>query len=151
MKPSLFRLLAAHGCRVGDVTQVVNRFCEVIGVTRSKMTAKIELLEQIARQELDATAPRRFVVVRPLKVTLEGIPPEGKTLVVANHPKEDMGTRTLVLRRRHARHAGRARPTWLGRATRRLSPPPRLCASALSLCAVPPSPRRLHLATARST
>ena len=56
--------------RRGFSAAVVNKFCEVIGVTRSKMTARIELLEQIARQELDATAPRRFVVLRPLKVVL---------------------------------------------------------------------------------
>ena len=84
--------------RRGFSAAVINKFCEVIGVTRSKMTARIELLEQIARQELDASAPRRFVVLRPLKVMLTGMPEGGKAIEAANHPKEDMGSRSLVLR-----------------------------------------------------
>ena len=94
------RLVSLDGLRRrGFSAAVINKFCEVIGVTRSKMTARIQLLEQIARQELDATAPRRFVVLRPLKVTLTGMPEGGKVMEAANHPKEEgMGSRSLVLR-----------------------------------------------------
>ena len=93
------RLVTLDGLRRrGFSATVVNKFCEVIGVTRSKMTARIQLLEQIARQELDACAPRRFVVLRPLKVELTGMPEGGKRIEAANHPKEDMGSRSLVLR-----------------------------------------------------
>ena len=52
------------------------------------------------RQELDAIAPRRFVVLEPLRVKLTGMPEGGKVIEVANHPKDDMGSRKLVLRRR---------------------------------------------------
>jgi len=93
------RLVSLDGLRRrGFSAAVVNKFCEVIGVTRSKMTARIQLLEQIARQELDATAPRRFVVLRPLKVVLTGVPEGGKAIEAANHPKQELGCRTLVLR-----------------------------------------------------
>lgn len=93
------RLVTLDGLRRrGYSAAVVNKFCEVIGVTRSKMTARIQLLEQIARQELDAIAPRRFVVLEPLRVKLTGMPEGGKVIEVANHPKDDMGSRKLVLR-----------------------------------------------------
>jgi len=94
------RLVTLEGFRRrGFSAAVINRFCEKIGVTRAKMTAPIQLLEQIARDELDRTAPRRFVVLKPLKVVLKGMPAEGKTVHVANHPKEEaMGTRPLTLR-----------------------------------------------------
>ena len=48
-------------------------------------------------QELDAKAPRRFAVLKPLKVTLEGLPKEGKKFEMANHPKDEaQGKREMV-------------------------------------------------------
>ena len=94
------RLVTLEGFRRRGISAaVINRFCEKVGVTRAKMTAPIQLLEQIARDELDRTTPRRLVVLKPLKVVLKGMPAEGKTVHVANHPKEEgMGTRPLTLR-----------------------------------------------------
>jgi len=93
------RMMTLEGLkRRGYSANVINKFCEEIGVTKSKMTAKIELLEAIARAELDSTAPRRFAVLQPLKVTLEGMPADGKTFTMANHPKEDsLGSRQMAL------------------------------------------------------
>eukprot|EP00967_Tisochrysis_lutea_P046578 scaffold56582_cov32-Tisochrysis_lutea.AAC.2 len=54
--------------RRGFSAGVINRFCDEIGVTKAAMTAKWHLLEHIARTSLDATAPRRFAVLNPLKV-----------------------------------------------------------------------------------
>ena len=55
-------------------------------------------LEQTARKELDATAPRRFAVLRPLKVVLQGMPKGGKGFEANNHPKdESLGKRPLSL------------------------------------------------------
>ncbi|KAL1505024.1 hypothetical protein AB1Y20_008785 [Prymnesium parvum] len=93
------RMMTLEGLkRRGYSAAVINKFCEEIGVTKSKMTARVELLESIARQELDATAPRRFAVLSPLKVTLEGLPQEGKKFSIPNHPKdESFGAREMLL------------------------------------------------------
>lgn len=49
-------------------------------------------------QELDAKAPRRFAVLNPLKVTLEGLSQGSKTFNFPNHPKDpSMGSRELKL------------------------------------------------------
>lgn len=114
------RMMTLEGLkRRGYSAAVINKFCEEIGVTKAKMTARIELLESIARQvcsptfaptstipydartvaqELDATAPRRFAVLAPLKVTLQGLPQGGKKFKMANHPKDEaLGSREMVL------------------------------------------------------
>ena len=93
------RLCTLNGLRRrGFSASVVNRFCQEIGVTRAAMTARIELLEQIARHELDAVAPRRFAVLKPLKVVLAGVPLGGSDLEMANHPKNaSLGTRPMKL------------------------------------------------------
>ena len=93
------RLVTLDGLRRrGFSAGAINRFCEAVGVTRAKMTARWQLLEQIARHELDAAAPRRFAVLRPLEVRLTGVPPEGKDFSMANHPKDaSLGSRTLRL------------------------------------------------------
>ena len=45
------RMMTLDGLkRRGYSAAVINRFCEEIGVTKSKMTAKVELIESIARQ-----------------------------------------------------------------------------------------------------
>ena len=62
------------------------------------MTAKQAVLENIARKELNEIAPRRFAVVRPLKVLLTGLPKEGKSFDMPNHPTdESKGKRPLKL------------------------------------------------------
>ena len=67
-------------------------------MTRAAMTARLGLLEAVARKEMDAGAPRRFVVLRPLKVVLDGLPDGGITFTASNHPKdESAGKRTLKL------------------------------------------------------
>ena len=93
------RLCTLNGLRRrGYSGAVVNKFCEAIGVTRAAMVAKTALLEQIARQELDAAAHRRFAVLKPLRVELVGLPPGGKAFEMANHPKDEAyGKRPLTL------------------------------------------------------
>ena len=84
--------------RRGFSGRALNRFCEEVGVTRAAMTARLGLLEAVARKEMDAGAPRRFVVLRPLKVVLDGLPDGGITFTASNHPKdESAGKRTLKL------------------------------------------------------
>ena len=93
------RLCTLNGLRRrGYSGSVVNRFCHDIGVTRAAMTARNEMLEQIARKELNDLAPRRFAVLKPLKVVLSGMPKGGKSFEMANHPAdESFGKRPLTL------------------------------------------------------
>jgi len=93
------RLCTLNGLRRrGYSGAVVNKFCEAIGVTRAAMTAKNELLEQLARQNLEERAARRFVVLKPLRVELSGMPKGGKPFETKNHPSiESMGSRKLSL------------------------------------------------------
>ncbi len=94
------RMVTLDGMRRRGLTaSIVNRFCEAIGVTKSKMVARVELLEHIARQEFDATAHRRFAVLRPIRVVLaDGFPAGGKEFEMSNHPKDEAaGKRKLRL------------------------------------------------------
>ena len=58
--------------RRGYTGGTVNRFIEALGVTRAAMVAKHELLEQLARQQLEGAAPRRYGVLAPLLVQIVG-------------------------------------------------------------------------------
>ena len=62
------------------------------------MTAKLAKLEHIARQEMDASSPRRFAVLEPLLVRLSGLPPGGLTAELANLPRDpSKGTRQMAI------------------------------------------------------
>jgi len=90
------RLLTLDGLRRrGYTPSSINTFCQKVGVTRSMNTSKMQVLEGCIRDELDATAPRRFAVMEPLKVKITNV--KGSTSVLAaSHPKdESMGTRSL--------------------------------------------------------
>jgi len=93
------RLCTLNGFRRRGYTgSAMNQFCTDIGVTKAAMTAKNEKLEQIIRQELESTAPRRFAVLKPLRVELRGLPGGSKAFDMPNHPKdESFGSRPLVL------------------------------------------------------
>jgi glutaminyl-tRNA synthetase len=87
--------------RRGYTPSAIRDFCERIGVTKSDNLVEMAMLENAIRADLDATAPRRMAVLRPLKVTIENLP-EGQVeeMVAGNHPKdESMGTRTVPFAR----------------------------------------------------
>eukprot|EP00026_Physarum_polycephalum_P001192 Phypoly_transcript_01193.p1 GENE.Phypoly_transcript_01193~~Phypoly_transcript_01193.p1 ORF type:complete len:822 (+),score=88.54 Phypoly_transcript_01193:1092-3557(+) len=56
--------------RRGYPAAAIRKFCELIGVTRNQSQIRVELLEHCCREALDFSAPRRFVVLRPLKVVI---------------------------------------------------------------------------------
>ena len=87
--------------RRGYTSAAIRDFCERIGVTRSDNRVEMAALESAIRDDLDATAPRAMVVLRPLKVVIENWPEDRvETLTVANHPKDEtMGSRSLSLGR----------------------------------------------------
>ena len=85
--------------RRGYTSEAIRSFCERVGVTKQNSTIDMLWLEDALREHLNETAPRRMAVLRPLKVTLTGVP-EGvvKTCELANHPqKPEEGTRKVPL------------------------------------------------------
>ena len=87
--------------RRGYTSAAIRVFCERIGITKSDNRVEMAMLENAIREDLDATAPRRLAVLRPLKVVLTNYPEEQTEYVeLANHPKiATLGTRTLPFAR----------------------------------------------------
>ncbi len=93
------RMPTLAGLRRRGYTPVAIRdFCARIGVTKSENLVEMALLESAIRDDLDATAPRRMAVLRPLKVILTNYPKDREeSLEVSNHPKDAaLGTRPLI-------------------------------------------------------
>ncbi|MGV6816580.1 MAG: glutamine--tRNA ligase/YqeY domain fusion protein [Thiotrichales bacterium] len=87
--------------RRGYTPASLREFSRRIGVTKSENSVEMEMLESCIREELDSSAARRMVVLRPLKLTLTNYP-EGRVeqLSAANHPKdESMGQREIPFTR----------------------------------------------------
>ncbi|PWV59579.1 glutamine--tRNA ligase/YqeY domain fusion protein [Plasticicumulans acidivorans] len=83
--------------RRGVPPAAIREFCERIGVTKSDNAVEMEMFEACVREELDRSAPRRMVVLRPLKVTLTNWPADRVDwLSAASHPKdESFGSRDV--------------------------------------------------------
>ena len=83
--------------RRGFTPRSIREFCERIGVTKSDAYIDMAALEHVIREELDADAPRRMAVLRPLKVVIDNYPEDEEELLeAANHPQnEGMGSRQI--------------------------------------------------------
>ena len=87
--------------RRGFTPDAIRHFCTEIGVTKSESIIPFGALERNLRDDLNARAPRRMAVLRPLKLVLTNFP-EGETewVEAANHPQDpDMGIRKVALTR----------------------------------------------------
>jgi glutaminyl-tRNA synthetase len=79
--------------RRGYPPSAIRDFCSYIGVSRTNSRHSIELLESFIRRQLNATALRRMVVLRPLKLVITNWPADsaGNPVVeyheVANNPE----------------------------------------------------------------
>jgi glutaminyl-tRNA synthetase len=84
--------------RRGFPPEGVRSFVETVGVGgKGASTVEIEALEHEVRDVLNRTAPRRFAVLRPLRLVIENYP-EGQVeeIEAVNNPEEpSAGTRTL--------------------------------------------------------
>ncbi len=92
------RMPTIAGLRRRGVTPFAIRdFCDRIGVTKADNSVEMGLLESTIRDDLNAHAPRRMAVLRPLKLVIENYPEDRcEQLNAANHPQnEDMGTRKI--------------------------------------------------------
>ncbi len=83
--------------RRGYTPAAIRDFCERVGITKADNRVEMALLESAIRDDLDATAPRRMAVLRPLKVVIVNYPAgSGESLAAPNHPKdESQGRRAL--------------------------------------------------------
>jgi len=83
--------------RRGYTPGSIRSFCKEVGVAKSDSLVEIELLQHCLRDELNKTAPRRMVVLKPLKVVLDNWPENFvDELQAENNPEdENAGSRTV--------------------------------------------------------
>jgi glutaminyl-tRNA synthetase len=87
--------------RRGFPPKAVRDFAETIGVAKRDSVVEIGMLEHCVRTVLNREAPRRFGVLRPLKLVIENYP-EGQTETVdaVNNPEDpEAGTRPVEFSR----------------------------------------------------
>jgi glutaminyl-tRNA synthetase len=92
------RLLTLAGMRRrGYTPQAINKFCDLIGITRSMNVIQISMLENTLREDLDERCTRRLVVLDPIKVTITNWTGE-KAVECPNHPRktEEFGNRSVL-------------------------------------------------------
>ncbi|HXD83257.1 MAG TPA: glutamine--tRNA ligase/YqeY domain fusion protein [Rudaea sp.] len=87
--------------RRGFPSAAIRTFWDRAGVTKQNSTIEFSVLEGCVREVLDASAPRRFAVLDPLKLTITNLPSDHhETLTFPNHPKnEAFGTRNVAFSR----------------------------------------------------
>ena len=87
--------------RRGFPPAAIRTFWDRAGVTKQNSTIEFGVLEGCVREVLDATAPRRFAVIDPLKLVITNLPAgHAETLSFPNHPKnETFGTRSVPFSR----------------------------------------------------
>jgi len=77
--------------RRGYTPSSIRTFCDIIGLAKRNSVVDIELLEHTIREELNKTAPRRMVVLKPIKVIIENYPEGSEEWLDAINNPEDMG------------------------------------------------------------
>src|SRR6185503_9777239 len=87
--------------RRGFPPAAIRLFWERAGVTKQNSVIEFSVLEGCVREVLDASAPRRFAVLDPLKLTIANLPENHEEkLTFPNHPKDtSFGTRDVPLSR----------------------------------------------------
>ncbi|KAJ3013485.1 hypothetical protein HKX48_005731 [Thoreauomyces humboldtii] len=97
--PRLFTMAAIR--RRGYTPEAVNAFVRDVGVTTAVTTIHPDRIEGVVREHLNEVAPRIFLVLEPLKVTLVNLPEtHEEEIVVPNKPRDDaMGSRSLPFTR----------------------------------------------------
>lgn len=83
--------------RRGYPAEALRDFAAMIGVAKADSTVEIGQLEYAVRSVLNRTAPRRFGVLRPLKVVIEDYPAgQEERLEVGNNPEDPAAGSRLV-------------------------------------------------------
>lgn len=94
------RLLTLAGMRRrGYTPQAINKFCDLVGITRSMNVIQIGMLENTLREDLDERCQRRLLVIDPVKVVIDNWDGE-KDADCPNHPRNaDFGNRVTKFTR----------------------------------------------------
>ncbi|XP_067614419.1 probable glutamine--tRNA ligase [Eurosta solidaginis] len=97
--PRLFTLTALR--RRGFPAEAINNFCAQMGVTGAQISVDPGMLEAAVRDVLNISAPRRLVVLEPLKITLTNFPHDKPIeLEVPNFPQNpELGSHRIILDR----------------------------------------------------
>lgn len=89
--------------RRGYPAAAIREFCDFIGVARTNSRHAIELLESFIRRHLNATAQRRMVVLRPIRLRITNWPtdaagdPVVEWVELSNNPEDPAdGVRTVA-------------------------------------------------------
>jgi len=83
--------------RRGYTPESIQWFCDEVGVTKVKSVIDFGRLENSIREHLNATAPRRMAVLRPLKVVIENYPIGQVEEFAAQNNPEDAGAGTRMV------------------------------------------------------
>ena len=83
--------------RRGYRPEAIRDFIGRVGVTKKDHIIELGSLESAVREDLNEHAPRRFAVLRPLKVVIENYPEaDEESLEAANHPnRPELGSRQV--------------------------------------------------------
>lgn len=83
--------------RRGFTPESIRELCRQVGVSKAYSVIDYSILEECLRSDLNETAQRRMVVLKPLKLTITNYD-KTETLTAPNHPKdESMGERELPM------------------------------------------------------
>lgn len=95
--PRLFTLTALR--RRGFPAEAINNFCAQVGVTGAQGSVDPSMLDASVRAHLNVSAPRRLVVLEPLKITLTNFPHTSPVHIeVPNFPNDpSLGNHTVIL------------------------------------------------------
>jgi glutaminyl-tRNA synthetase len=87
--------------RRGYTPESIRNFCDRIGVAKRDSIVDMALLEYCLREDLNKSAPRVMVVLRPLRVVILNYPEDkGEELDAINNPEDPgMGTRKVPFSR----------------------------------------------------
>ncbi|MBQ6540403.1 MAG: glutamine--tRNA ligase/YqeY domain fusion protein [Oscillospiraceae bacterium] len=86
--------------RRGYTPQSIRNFCDRIGVAKAPSTVEYGFLESCLREDLNAHAPRRMAVLRPVKLTVTNYPEGSETFDVENNPVDpESGTHPVTFSR----------------------------------------------------
>jgi glutaminyl-tRNA synthetase len=87
--------------RLGYTSESVRRFAETVGLAKRNSTVDLDLLKWSLREELNRTADRVMVVLRPLKVVITNYPEDQvEDLECVNNPEDETaGTRMVPFSR----------------------------------------------------
>ncbi|KNC50403.1 glutaminyl-tRNA synthetase [Thecamonas trahens ATCC 50062] len=81
--------------RRGYTPAAINKFVDLVGVTRTENLVRYELLEHCLREDLGNIAERRMVVLDPLEVIIanvDAVAPAAQTVAAASFPNAAEGT-----------------------------------------------------------